>query len=148
MQLRSLALTAMLAVAFPAAAQFAKPEDAYKYRASVMTLQGAHMSRINAQLRSANPDIAVIQQNVAVLDTLNRLFFTAFPEGSDMVASSRAKPEIWQQQAKFRDLAERLNGDVAKLQAAAKSGDVGATRSAFQTTAQTCKACHDDFRRE
>jgi cytochrome c556 len=139
-------LLAMLAV--PAHAQFAKPEDAYKYRAAVMTLQNAHMGRINAQLRADKPNFAVISENVAVLDTLNRLFFTAFPEGSDMVASSRAKPEIWKQQAKFKELADRLNGDVAKLGAAAKTGDLAATRSAFSATAQTCKACHDDFRRD
>lgn len=142
-----LAATAM-AAALPAAAQFAKPEDAYKYRSSVMTLQGAHMGRINAQLRSEKPDTQVIANNAAVLDTVNRLFFTAFPEGSDGIGNSRAKPEVWKQPAKFKELAERLNGEVAKLNAAAKSGDVAATRSAFQSTAQTCKACHDDFRRD
>ena len=141
-------LAAALAVALPAHAQFAKPEDAYKYRAAVMTLQGAHMGRINAQLRAGTPDVQAIAANAALLDTLNRLFFTAFPDGSDMVANSRAKPEIWKQPAKFKELADRLNGDVAKLNAAAKSGDVAATRSAFQSTAQTCKACHDDFRRD
>ena len=139
---------AAVAVTLPAHAQFAKPEDAYKYRAAVMTLQGAHMGRINAQLRSGTPDVQAIAGNAALLDTLNRLFFTAFPEGSDMVANSRAKPEIWKQPAKFKDLADKLNGDVARLKTAAKSGDVGATRSAFQATAQTCKACHDEFRRD
>jgi cytochrome c556 len=139
---------AAMAIALPAHAQFAKPEDAYKYRAAVMTLQGAHMGRINAQLRSGTPDVQAIASNAALLDTLNRLFFTAFPEGSDMVANSRAKPEIWTQPAKFKELADKLNGEVARLNAAARSGDVAATRAAFQSTAQTCKACHDDFRRD
>jgi cytochrome c556 len=141
-----LAAGALLAV--PAHAQFSKPQDTYKYRAAVMTLQGAHMGRINAQLKSGNPNIQLIAENVALLDTLNQLFMTAFPEGSDMVASSRAKPEIWTQPAKFRQYGERLNGEVTKLWAAAKSGDVAATRAAFSATAQACKACHDDFRRE
>lgn len=138
----------MLAVAVPASAQFAKPEDAYKYRSSVMTLQGAHMGRINAQLKSDKPDMQAIANNAAVLDTLNRLFFTAFPEGSDMVANSRAKPEIWKQSAKFKENADKLNAQVAKLNEAAKSGDAAATRSAFQSTAQACKGCHDEFRRD
>lgn len=148
MKVRLFGAAALLAVAVPVSAQFAKPEDAYKYRASVMTLQGAHMGRINAQLRSDKPDTQVIAQNAAVLDTLNRLFFTAFPDGSDMVANSRAKPEIWKQPARFKELADKLNGEVAKLNAAARSGDVGATRAAFQSTAGVCKACHDDFRRD
>jgi cytochrome c556 len=141
-----LAAAALLAV--PAHAQFAKPEDAYKYRAAVMTLHGAHMGRINAQLKSGIPNIQLIAENVALLDTLNQLFMTAFPEGSDMVASSRAKPEVWTQPAKFKQYGERLNAEVTKLSAAVKSGDVAATRSAFSATAQACKACHDDFRRE
>lgn len=144
-----LALLALAAsVAAPAAAQFAKPEDAYKYRTSVMFLQSQHMGRINGQLRSDKPNLAVVADNAAILDTVNRLFMTAFPEGSDMLANSRAKPEIWKDQAKFKQYGERLNGDVAKLVAAANSGDLAATRSSFQAVGQVCKACHDDFRRD
>ena len=137
-----------LAIAAPAYAQFAKPEDAYKYRSSVMTLQGAHMGRINAQLRAPTPNTQTIAENAVLLDTFNKLFYTAFPEGSDMIANSRAKPEIWKNQAKFKENAERLNAEVAKLVAASKSGDLAATRSAFQATAGACKTCHDDFRRD
>jgi len=146
--LRLVLLALAASVAAPASAQFAKPEDAYKYRASVMFLQSQHMGRINAQLRSDKPNLAVVADNAAILDTVNRLFLTAFPEGSDMVANSRAKPEIWKDQAKFKQYGERLNGDVAKLLAAAKGGDLAATRSAFQAVGQVCKACHDDFRRD
>ena len=137
-----------LAIAAPAYAQFAKPEDAYKYRTGVMTLQGAHMGRINAQLRAPSPNMQAIAENAALLDTFNKLFYTAFPDGSDMIANSRAKPEIWKNQAKFKEYADRLNSEVAKLVAASKGGDMAATRAAFQATAGACKACHDDFRRD
>jgi cytochrome c556 len=145
---KSLLVAAAALLVASAHAQFAKPEDAYKYRASVMTLQGAHMGRINAQLKSGTPHMQVISENVALLDTLNKLFFTAFPEGSDMVASSRAKPEIWTEPAKFKQYADKLNTEVIRLSAAAKTGDPAATRSAFSSVAQACKACHDDFRRD
>lgn len=141
-------IAASIALAAPAQAQFAKPEDAYKYRASVMFLQSQHMGRINAQLKADKPNLALVADNAAILDTINRLFFTAFPEGSDMVSSSRAKPEIWKEPAKFKQNAERLNGDVAKLLAASRGGDLAATRASFQSVAQACKACHDDFRRD
>ena len=146
--LRKAAIVCALLVAAPAYAQFAKPEDAYKYRAAVMTLQNAHLGRINAQLRAPSPNLQTIAENAVLLDTFNRLFYTAFPEGSDMVANSRAKPELWKNQAKFKEYADRLNGDVAKLVAASKSGDLAATRAGFQSTAAACKACHDDFRRD
>ena len=42
MHLKSMLTAILVTAVLPAAAQFAKPEDAYKYRASVMTLQGAH----------------------------------------------------------------------------------------------------------
>jgi cytochrome c556 len=143
-----LSVAALAAVSLPAQAQFAKPEDAYKYRASVMFLQSQHMGRINGLLKSDKPNLSLVAENAAILDMVNRLSFTAFPEGSDMVANSRAKAEVWSQSAKFKQYADRLNGDVGKLLAAAKGGDVAATRTAFQATAQVCKACHDDFRRD
>ncbi len=146
--LRPVLFSAAVALAAPAFAQFAKPEDAYKYRASVMFLQSQHMGRINGQLKSDKPNLSVIAENAAILDTVNRLSFTAFPEGSDMVANSRAKPEIWKDPAKFKQYAERLNGDVAKLLAASKGGDLEGTRTSFQAVARTCKGCHDDFRRD
>ena len=146
--LSNVTIVAALAVAAPAQAQFAKPEDAYKYRASVMTLQGAHASRINGQLRSASPNLQTIAADAAVLDMLDKLFFTAFPEGSDMVANTRAKPEIWKEQAKFQEYKDRLNAEVAKLLAASRGGDLAATRTAFQSVGGVCKSCHDDFRRD
>jgi cytochrome c556 len=105
------------------------------------------MGRISAQLRSDKPNLAVVAENAMVLDTVNKLFVSAFPEGS-AVGNSRAKPEIWKDQARFNQYATRLDGDVAKLVAAAKSGDPAAARSAFQAVGQVCKACHDDFRRD
>mgnify|MGYP003513755348 CR=1 FL=1 len=39
-----------MATALPAAAQFAKPEDAIKYRQSAMFLQAQHMGRIGAMV--------------------------------------------------------------------------------------------------
>jgi cytochrome c556 len=146
--LTSLAVAATAAVALPAQAQFAKPEDAFKYRSSVMFLQGQHMGRINAQLKTDKPNLALVADNAAILDTVNKLSFTAFPEGSDKVPNTRAKPEIWKDQAKFRKYADQLNADVAKLVAASKGGDLAATRAGFQAVGQVCKGCHDDFRRD
>lgn len=150
--MNKLIFSALLAMAglttVPAHAQFSKPEDALKYRQSVMFLQGQHMGRINAALKAERPDLQSVAGNAATLDTLNKLFFTAFPEGSDMFANTRAKPEIWKNSARFKELADKLNTDVGRLLAAARSNDLAATRSAFSTAAGTCKSCHDDFRRD
>ena len=39
-----------------------------------------------------------------------------------------------------------MQGELAKLSAAAKDGDLAAIKTAFCATGQSCKACHDSFR--
>lgn len=146
--LKAALVGSVLVFALPAVGQFAKPEDALKYRQSVMFLQSQHAGRINAQLKADKPNFQVIQENVAILDTVNKLFFDAFPANSEMLANTRAKSEVWTNPAKFKEGAERLNAEVARLAAAARTTDVAATRAAFGEVGKTCKGCHDEFRRE
>jgi cytochrome c556 len=133
-------------VAVPAHAQFAKPEDAVKYRQSALALIGNHAARINAQLKSGNPNLPAIQSSAALMETLSRLPFEAFTPGSDMVANTKAKPEIWKDTARFKELAEKMQAGVSKLAATAKGGDVKAIQTQFGAVGQSCKNCHDDYR--
>ncbi len=145
---QSMLVAATVVAAAPAFAQFAKPEDAAKYRQSVMFLQGQHAGRINAQLKSDKPDLKAIYDNAIILDMTDKLFLTAFTPGSDMVANTRAKPEVWTDQAKFKERGEKLNVEVGRLLAAAKGNDLAATRAAFGDVGKACKGCHDEFRRD
>ncbi len=138
-------LAAAVALAAPAFAQFAKPEDAVKYRQSAMALMGNHMGRINGQLKSGTPNVQAIQSSVVLIETLSKLPYEAFTPGSDMVSNTRAKPEIWKDTAKFNDLRDKMQAEVGKLVAAAKGGDAKAIQAQFGTVAQACKACHDDY---
>ena len=87
------AAAAGLVTALPAAAQFAKPEDAIKYRKAGMTLMAAHFG-------------------------------------------------------KFRSAMNKMHEEMAKLNATAKTGNLDQIKTAFGPTAKSCKACHDDFRKE
>jgi cytochrome c556 len=40
-----------------------------------------------------------------------------------------------------------MQGDVVKLAAAAKTGNLDSVKTAFGAAGQ-CKACHDDFRKD
>jgi len=140
------ALAASLAL--PAAAQYAKPEDAVKFRKAAFTIMGNQMGRINAQLKSGKPDMAVISAAATTLTAVDHLPWDAFAAGTDKVGNSEAKPEIWQQQAKFKQQSEELISAAEKLAAAAKSGDAKAVQAAFGETGKTCKGCHDQFRRD
>ncbi|MFN3566515.1 MAG: c-type cytochrome [Burkholderiaceae bacterium] len=144
--MHSLLVVAAVAVAAPASAQFAKPEDAVKYRQSAMALIGNHMGRINAQLKSGSPNVQAIQSSAALIETLSKLPFEAFTPGSDMVANTKVKPEYFKDTAKVKELTEKMQGEVSKLAAVSKTGDVKSIQAQFGTVGQSCKACHDDYR--
>jgi cytochrome c556 len=149
---RLLKITCLLGAALvglPAAAQFQKPEDAIKYRQSVMTLQGNHLGRIAAMAQGRAPfDAKAAADNAAVLQVVTKLAWVAYGEGTDKGLPTRAKPEIWKDSAKFKDLSTKLMSEAEKLDAAAKTGNLDTIKAAVGAVGGVCKACHDDFRAE
>lgn len=143
----AVAVMAGTLVSGAAQAQFAKPENAVKYRQSAMALMGNHAGRINGQLKSDKPNVQVIQSSAALIEILSKLPFEAFVPGTDTdsIANTKAKPDIFKDTAKFKDLSEKMQAEVAKLSATAKGGDVKAIQAQFGTVGQACKACHDDY---
>jgi cytochrome c556 len=137
-----------IATALPAAAQFAKPEDAIKYRQSAMALQNATLGRVFAMANGRVPfDAKVAAENIEVVVMLNKLQFAAFTEGSDM-GNTNAKPIVWTQKDKFNAEIKRNQEAVAKLAAAGKTGDLEQIKAAVGAVGQSCKSCHDEFRKE
>ena len=146
-----LAATAVmgLACALPAAAQFQKPEDAIKYRQSAFTVMATHFGRIGAMAQGRVPfDAKMAAENAVIVSDMAKLPFTAFGDGTDKGMPNRAKPEIWKDAAKFKAASDKMVAEVAKLDAAAKSGNLDAIKAAAGGVGGSCKACHDDFRAE
>jgi cytochrome c556 len=145
--LKFFALGAMAAaLSLPAAAQFRKPEDAVKYRQSVMYTMGNHFyARIGAMANGrVSFDAKAAADNADVVLTLSKLPWVAFTPDTQGLKSD-AKPAIWSEQAKFKDLSEQMQAEVVKLQVAARTGNLDALKSAYRATGQACKACHDAF---
>lgn len=137
-----------IVTALPAAAQFAKPEDAVKYRKAALTVMAAHFGRIGAMVQGRVPfDAAAAQANAEIATMMSKLPFTAFGPGTD-VGDTRAKPNVWTDNAKFVAAATKMQDEMAKLNAAAKTGNLDQIKAAFGPVGQACKACHDDFRKE
>src|SRR3569623_2080314 len=91
-------LTCLVAVPFAAQAQFAKIEDAVKYRQSVLSVMNTHFSRIGAVVKGEKPyDKAAVEADAALVETLSKLPWSAFPPGSD-TANSKAPPNIRKEQ--------------------------------------------------
>jgi cytochrome c556 len=134
-------------LSLPAAAQFQKPEDAIKYRQSAFTVMGNHFGRIAAMAQGRVPfDPKAAAENADIVLTMSKLPYQAFGEGTDKGLPQRAKPEVWKEQPKFKAAAEKMQGEVVKLDAAAKSGNLDAIKAAVGAVGGSCKACHDDFR--
>ncbi len=140
----------LVAMAAPASAQFAKPEDAIKYRQSALFVMGQHFGRIGAMVNGRVPfDAKAAADNAEIVAEMAKLPWAAFAAGTDKGAiPTRAKPEIWTDSAKFKDSSDKLVAESAKLAAAAKTGNLDSLKTAFTATAGSCKACHDAFRKE
>jgi cytochrome c556 len=142
------ALSLSLAAILPAQAQFAKPEDAVKYRKASFTVMAAHFGRLGAMANGKAPyDAKAAADNAELVATLAKLPWAAFGEGTDK-GETRAKPEIWKDAAKFKEAADKMQTEMGKLNVAAKAGNVDALKAAFGPAAASCKACHDNFRKD
>ena len=146
--LAALALAAAtLTLSAPASAQFAKAEDAIKYRQSALFVMGQHFSRIGAMANGRIPfDAKAAQENADVVAEMARLPWAGFGAGTDKGAPSKALPQIWTEQAKFKEHSDKLETEAIKLAAAAKTGNLDNLKTAFGAAAGTCKACHDAYR--
>jgi cytochrome c556 len=143
------ATVAGLATALPAAAQWQKPEDAIKYRQSVFTVMANHFGRIGAMAQGRVPfDAKAAAENAVIVSDMAKLPWAAFGTGTDKGMPNRAKAEVWSDGAKFKAAADKMVAEVAKLDAAAKSGNLDQLKAAAGAVGSSCKACHDDFRAE
>ena len=137
---------ALVSLSAPVAAQFAKPEDAIKYRQSALSVMGAHFGRIGAMANGRVPfDAKVAADNADIVAVMAKLPWAGFGPGTETGGNTKAKPEIWTEQAKFKEYSEKLVAESTKLAAAAKTGNLDLLKTAFGATAGSCKTCHDAF---
>lgn len=139
---------AAITLAAPASAQFAKPEDAVKYRKSTLFVMQQNFGRVAGMASGKVPfDAKVAAENAAVAEFMAKLPWAAFGEGTDK-GDTRARPEIWKESAKFKEYADKMQTEMSKLAAAAKTGNLDNIKTAVSATGGTCKTCHDAYRKE
>lgn len=140
-------VAAAISFAAPVSAQFAKPEDAVKYRQNALFVMGQHFGRIGAMANGKAPyDAKAAVENAEIVSVVARLPWAGFVPGTDKIGQTRARPEIWTEQARFKEHGDKLVAESGKLLAAAKTNNLDNLKAAFSATAGSCKACHDDFR--
>lgn len=129
-----------------AAAQFAKVEDAIKYRKASFTVVGNHMGRLSAMAKGDKPfDAAAAQNSARIIESVSRLPWEAFVPNS-ATGDTRFKPEGLSNAADFKAAADKMQGETAKLVAAA--GSLDTLRTQLGAVGASCKGCHDKFRKD
>ena len=130
-----------------ATAQFSRPDDAVRYRQGALNVMGVHFARLGAMAQGKLPwDAKAVSENIEVVETVHTLPFAVFGQETTKVSSSKARPEIWTNTAKFEAARDRMFAAVDDLVAANETGDEAAIKKAIGAAGASCKNCHDDFR--
>jgi cytochrome c556 len=73
--------------------------------------------------------------------------FPAGTSAADFPGKTKAKPEIWTDQDKFKQIPVALQGEEVKLKAAIEGGDQKAVAAQLGATGKAgCGACHSTYR--
>jgi cytochrome c556 len=91
-------------------------------------------------------DKSTFLQHALALETLAKEPWSYFTAGSDY-PPTRAKPNVWKDQANFKADEQKLIDTTTKLAEVSQSGDLDKIRPAYADVAQTCKACHKEYRK-
>ena len=124
-----------------------KPDVLVKQRQSAMTLIGKYWGPIagmaSGKVSPYNAD--VVSRNATYLENLAQMPWDGFHE-STKGEKSRALPAIWEQKAKFDELAQRLQTETIKLGQVARAKDEAGVKQQYAAVGKVCGACHESFR--
>jgi cytochrome c556 len=124
----------------------AKPDVLVKQRQAVMTLQAKYLGPLVGVAQGRVPyNAAMVQRNAGFLDNLSRMPWDGF-DPSTKGEKSRALPAVWDNNAKFKENAARLENETSKLVTLSKGGDEAAVKAQIGAIGKVCGSCHDDFR--
>ncbi|HXZ02147.1 MAG TPA: cytochrome c [Stellaceae bacterium] len=139
-----------LAVGFGVVGVVAQDKEAQiQTRRDTMKRQGADFKAIQDYVKGEG-DEAAAAKAIADLQSLAPKIVDLFPAGTGMDAfpgKTGAKPEIWKEWDKFKEIPLTLAGEEEKLAAAIKSGDKAAIGAQLGNTGKNgCGACHTPYR--
>ncbi|RIX49630.1 MAG: cytochrome c [Rhodocyclales bacterium GT-UBC] len=128
-----------------------KPEDQIKIRKAGYSFMAWNMGKIKANIDgNFNKDEAA-KAAAAIAAISNSGMGALYGAGTDKDigdTKTRVKAEFFQEQDKVRELAGAFNKEANELAKVAAGGELAALRAQFGKTGETCKACHDKFRKE
>ena len=127
-----------------------KPEEMIKYRKAGYSFMSWNMGKIKANLDGTFNKEQVIAAANVIAGTANSGMGALFGPGTEKEVGgekTRVKPEFFEQPDKVRELAMNFAKEANELAKIAATGDAAAVKAQFGKTGGTCKACHDEFRK-
>jgi cytochrome c556 len=126
----------------------AKPEVLVKQRQAAMTLIGKYFGPMAGMAQGKIPyNAGVVQRNAVFVDNLSRMPWDGF-DASTRSIDTKALPAVYDNAAKFKEAASRLENEAAKLVDVSKGGDEGAIKAQIGALGKSCGGCHNDFRQK
>jgi cytochrome c556 len=139
----------LMTVALPSALAEDKPDEAVKYRQSLMDVVGGHTKSFFAILggKVTHPDdLAWHADSLAEASKRVKGAFAQNSSASD--EKTKAKDGIWAAGSEFPKYAGDFETAAANLSAAVTSKDQAAIGAAAKNLGAACKGCHDKFRED
>ncbi len=128
-----------------------KVEDAITFRQSGYKFMAWNMGRIKANIEGQFNKDEVIQAANVVQATANSGMGKLFVPGSDKGKGwheTHVKPELFTDKEGVGKVAKAFNEAANEMAKVAATGDAAAVKTQFGKLGETCKACHDKYRKE
>ncbi len=127
-------------------AEFLKPKEAQDYRHHGMEFIGDTFKRLGHMVKGEQPyEKEAFAKYAQQLKVIAPMPFDGFYKGAE---GGDAKDEVFSDPEGFAKAKDKMLVAVDKLANEAQSGDMGKIKVAFGGVGQSCKACHDNYRKK
>ncbi len=124
-----------------------EPANVIKYRLIVMSAITANIEGIVAVLSGEVSHTGHVAAHARAMHEASLMIDDIFPAGSG-VGETRAKPEIWQNWAKFEAATQAFQAETKELGRVAETGDMAAVGAQLNKVGEACGGCHKPFRKK
>lgn len=145
------ALTAMLFASAAFAQQGAKPSDLIKWRQSGYGFMAWNMARIKSNVEGQFNKEEVVKAATAIQAVANSGMGALYAPGTEKGTGweeTRAKPELFTDKEGVGKVAVAFNKEANEMARVAATGDAGAVKVQLGKLVDTCKGCHEKFKRK
>ena len=130
-----------------------KAEDQIRWRQSAYHTMAWNMGRIKANVEGTYNKDQVVEAANVVQAIANSKMGALFQPGTDKGKGwkeTRVKPEFFKPESKdeLGKLAGAYNKEANEMAKVAATGNAAAVKAQFGKLGESCKACHDKFRKD